>query len=67
MNLPSPNTEVGGFVAVVEDGLPNTEPPVPPPTNTIAKLVQSKSKFASSSTPQFQDSRTQKRERTKTG
>ena len=29
--LPSPNTEVG-FVVVVEDGLPNTEPPVPPPT-----------------------------------
>jgi len=37
--MASPNTEVGGFVAVVEGWLPNIEPPVPPPANITAKSV----------------------------
>ena len=37
MYVSLPNTEVGfvvGFVVVVEGGLPNAEPPVPPPIKT---------------------------------
>lgn len=45
--LSSPKTEAGGFVAVVEGGLPNIEVPVPPPTNTVLKSVQSKYEFIS--------------------